>query len=242
MCSVHPYREDAVEALKWSADHGARAVKWLPPAMGMDPSSPRCDPFYAAMQHLNLPLLTHGGHELAAQGGGHQNFGNPLRLRRALDHGVRVIVAHCASLGEGVDPSQQASAWATSTNFQVFMDMMRDPDYGNLLYGDLSAITQVNRAPEAVKTLLLADDIHHRLLNGSDYPLTGILPLFSRSQLVRLGLIDEQTASVVFEVQKYNPLLFDLALKRNLEWQGRRFPRQAFETAEFFQHASGSRG
>jgi len=57
MCSIHPYREDAVEALQWAADHGARAVKWLPPAMGMDPSSPRCDPFYAAMQRLNLPLL-----------------------------------------------------------------------------------------------------------------------------------------------------------------------------------------
>jgi mannonate dehydratase len=242
MCSVHPYREDAVEALKWSADHGARAVKWLPPAMGMDPSSPRCDPFYAAMQRLNLPLLTHGGHELAAQGGGHQHFGNPLRLRRALDHGVRVIVAHCASLGTAIDSRRPGEPETATSNFQAFMDMMRDPDYGNLLYGDLSAITQVNRAPEAVKTLLLADDIHHRLLNGSDYPLTGILPLFSRSQLVRLGLISEQTASVVFEVQKYNPLLFDLALKRNLEWKGRRFPRQVFETAEFFQHASGSRG
>jgi mannonate dehydratase len=69
----------------------------------MDPSSPRCYPFYEAMQRLNLPLLTHGGHELAAQGGGHQDFGNPLLLRRALDLGVRAIVAHCASLGAAVD-------------------------------------------------------------------------------------------------------------------------------------------
>lgn len=242
ICSVHPYRDDAVDALQWAAEHGARAVKWLPPAMGMDPSSPSCDPFYAAMERLNLPLLTHGGHELAAQGGGHQGYGDPLLLRRGLDHGVRVIVAHCASLGTAIDSRRPGEPETATSNFQAFMDMMRDPDYGNLLYGDLSAITQVNRAPEAVKTLLLADDIHHRLLNGSDYPLTGILPLFSRNQLVRLGLIDEQTASVVFEVQKYNPLLFDLALKRNLDWQGHRFPRQVFETAEFFQHASGSRG
>lgn len=107
-----------------------------------------------------------------------------------------------------------------------------------MLFGDLSAITQVNRAPEALKTLLLAEDIHHRLLNGSDYPLTGILPLFSRAQLRRLGLLDAETASVIFEVQKYNPLLFDLILKRNLTWQGRRFPPRVFETVEFFQHAS----
>ena len=242
ICSIHPYREDAVEALRWAAEHGAMAVKWLPPAMGMDPSSPRCDAFYEAMQRLDLPLLTHGGHELAAQGGGHQGFGDPLLLRRALDRGVRVIVAHCASLGATANSHGPGAPGAEPSNFQVFMEMMRMPEYEGLLFGDLSAVTQVNRAPEALKTLLLAGDIHHRLLNGSDYPLPGILPLFSSRQLERLGLMDSETAAVVFEIQKYNPLLFDLVLKRNLEWQGRRFPRQVFETAEHFQQASGSRG
>lgn len=214
-----------------------RAVKWLPPAMGMDPSSPRCDPFYEAMRRLNLPFLTHGGHGLAVQGDGHQDLGNPLLLRRALDQGGRVIVAHCASSGTVRDIRQHGKAQSETTNFQVFMDMMKEPAYQGLLYGDISAITQINRAPQALKTLLLAEDIHHRLLNGSDYPLVGILPLFSKSQLLRLELIDEQTASVIFEIQKYNPLLFDLALKRNLAWQGRRFPQQVFETAGFFQRA-----
>jgi len=237
-CSVHPYREDALEALQWAADHGARAVKWLPPAMGIDPSSPRCDPFYQALRRLNLPLLTHGGHELAAQGGGQQEFGNPLLLRRALEHGVRVIVAHCASLGAAIDFHEHSESGAASRNFEAFMQLMREPAYEDLLFGDISAVTQVNRAPEALKTLLLAEDIHRRLLNGSDYPLTGILPLFSPRQLRRLGLLDAETASVVFEVQKYNPLLFDLILKRNLSWQGRRFPRRVFETAGFFQRIS----
>jgi mannonate dehydratase len=116
------------------------------------------------------------------------------------------------------------------------MDMMRNPAYEKLLYGDISATTQINRAPEALKALLTADHIHDRLLNGSDYPLPGIVPLFSLSQLVRLGLLDEQVAPAVFELQKYNPLLFDLALKRNLQWQGQRFPRQVFETASFFEN------
>ena len=44
----------------------------------------------------DLPLLTHGGHELAAQGGGHQEFGNPLLLRRALENGVRGLVVLAA--------------------------------------------------------------------------------------------------------------------------------------------------
>ena len=34
ICSVHPARSDAVAALDWAAKQGARAVKWLPSAMG----------------------------------------------------------------------------------------------------------------------------------------------------------------------------------------------------------------
>ncbi|MCP3870002.1 MAG: amidohydrolase family protein [Gammaproteobacteria bacterium] len=239
VCSVHPYREDAVEALEWAAARGARAVKWLPPAMGMDPSSPRCDPFYQSMQRLGLPLLTHGGDELAVQGGGHQNFGNPLLLRRPLENGVRVIVAHCASQGIGRDLQHSGKSQPERSNFSLFMDMMRDSAYSGLLYGDISATTQLNRAPEALRSLLQAEDLHHRLLNGSDYPLAGILPLFSQSQLEGLGLLDPEMATVIFELQKYNPLLFDLVLKRNLRWQGHRFPGAVFETSPVFLNRTG---
>ena len=240
ICSVHPYRDDAVDALQWAAEHGARAVKWLPPAMGMDPSSPRCDPFYAAMQTPEPATFD----PWRARAGGPRAAGIRISVilcfcGGALDHGVRVIVAHCASLGTAIDSRRsRRNRKRQRSNFQAFMEMMRDPAYQDLLYGDASAITQINRAPKALKTLLLADDIHHRLLNGSDYPLTGILPLFSQSQLQALGLIEPRAASVIFEVQKYNPLLFDLALKRNLEWQGRRFPRQVFETARFFEQTA----
>ena len=101
--SVHPYRTDAVEALDAAIADGALAVKWLPNAMGIDPGSRRCDPFYEALARHRAPLLTHGGRERAVKGTGVDAFGNPLLLRRALDHGVRVIVAHCASFGSGVD-------------------------------------------------------------------------------------------------------------------------------------------
>jgi mannonate dehydratase len=234
VCSVHPYREDAIEALSWCAEHGARAVKWLPPAMGMDPASSRCDRFYAALEELDLPLIAHGGKELAVQGGAHQEYGNPLRLKRALEHGVRVIVAHCASQGDGHD-FRHGPNGPKASNFSLFMAMMREPAYEGLLFGDLSAITQVNRAEEALRSLLEADDLHGRLLNGSDYPLPGVVPLFSSGQLMRLGLIEPVVAETVFALQRYNPLLFDLVLKRNLRWQGRGFARQVFETADFFR-------
>ena len=43
--SIHPYRGDCAEALEQAKRDGARAVKWLPAAMGIDPASPRCDRF-----------------------------------------------------------------------------------------------------------------------------------------------------------------------------------------------------
>ena len=234
ICSVHPYREDAVEAVRWSAAHGARAVKWLPPVMGMDPASPLCDAFYDELVRLDLPLLTHGGDELAAEGGDHQAYGDPRRLERALERGVRVIVAHAASLGGVVDIRKQGAIETELRNFRLFMQLMREPAFEGLLFGDLSAVTQVNRAPEALQALLEAEDIHDRLLNGSDYPLTGIVPLFSLHQLERLGLLDERSARVLADLQDFNPLLFDLVLKRSLAWNGRRFPAKVFETADFF--------
>ena len=48
VASIHPYRTDALEALEQAKRDGARAVKWLPSAMGIDPASPRCDRFYRA--------------------------------------------------------------------------------------------------------------------------------------------------------------------------------------------------
>src|SRR5258706_13353922 len=71
-------------------------VKWLPNAMGIDPSDEHCDPFYQKMKALDLVLLSHGGEEKAVEAEEDQRLGNPLLLRRALDHGVRGIVAHCA--------------------------------------------------------------------------------------------------------------------------------------------------
>jgi len=39
---------------------------------------------------------------------------------------------------------------------------------------------------------------------------------------------DDPAAQVIFKLQEYNLLLFDLVLKRNLRWQGQRFPASIF--------------
>lgn len=231
--SVHPYRPDSVAALEAARKGGARAVKWLPAAMGIDPSSPRCDPYYAALKRLDLPLIAHGGMERAVRGEGHQHLGNPLKFRRPLDHGVRVVIAHCASLGEDVDLDRGPNG-PMVPSFSLFTRLMGEARYEKLLFGDISAMTQLNRAGEALATVVERTEWHPRLLNGSDYPLPGVMPLFSLDYMVANKFIVPEAARVLSEVRRHNPLLFDLALKRNLRVKGKSFAPSVFETRGFF--------
>jgi uncharacterized protein len=232
--SVHPYRADCVEALERAAREGARAVKWLPAAMGIDPGSPLCDRFYAALARLRVPLITHAGLERAVLGTDQQDYGNPLRLRRALDAGVRVVVAHCASMGEDRDLDQGPNGPPTDS-FALFSRLMDEPRHARLLHGDISAVTQVNRAGPALARLIEREDWHARLLNGSDYPLPGLMPIFSVEFIVSLGLIEPAAAPVLGEIRAHNPLLFDFVLKRSLRRGGKGFAPRVFETRRFFE-------
>lgn len=213
--SVHPYRPDAIEALREAAEAGCVAVKWLPNAMQMNPASAKCDAFYEAMVKLGLPLLTHAGEEKAVEAEEAQRFGNPLHLRRPLDHGVKVMVAHCASLGENPDLDAPGAPWVD--NFELFSRLMDDKKYEGKLFGELSAMTQANRAGRPLLTVMKRKDWHSRLLNGSDYPLPAITVLIQTSKLVKLGLLTEGERAALNELDQLNPLTFDFVVKRTLK-------------------------
>ena len=239
IASVHPYREDAVARLELAARNGARAVKWLPPSMGIDPAHRRCVAFYEALRRTKLPLLVHIGEEQAVAGAERHELSNPLHLRHPLDLGVRVIAAHCATLGESpdIDAVKNPDKAPMVANFDLFARLMADKRYERLLFGDISAITQVNRA-QYVPALLAKREWHPRLLNGSDYPLPGIMPLFSLKSFAAEGLIDEKLAVALRDARHANALLFDFALKRHLSYRGQRFPASVFETRDFFMEKS----
>lgn len=232
--SVHPYRRDCVERLEAAVAQGARALKWLPATMGIDPASRLCDPFYAALARLDLPLITHAGLERALRGVDEQQLGNPLRLRRALDHGVRVVVAHCASMGEGRDSDRGANGPAIG-NFELFARLMDEPRYVGRLYGDISAMTQTARAGTPLSRVIERADWHARLLNGSDYPLPGVFPIYSVDYMVERSYIEKSAAPLFRSLREHNPLLFDFVLKRSLRVAGQRLPAGIFETRAFFE-------
>jgi len=229
VASIHPYRNGAVDDLKTAISQGARAVKWLPAAMGMDPAAAHCEPFYRVLAESGTPLIVHCGEEKAVKGSDTQAYGNPLRLRRALDAGVKVVVAHCASLGEDLDDDGKVRS-----SFELFLSLMAEPRAKTLLHGDLSAITQRNRKPEVIRQLLQARHLHDRLLHGSDYPLPGILPLTSLATLARAGLLPGGAVHDLDILRQHNPLLFDFSLKRLLTWQGHSFAPAVFHTRRVF--------
>ena len=228
--SVNPYRPDAIAELeKWS-QRGARVVKWLPNAMGIDPSDPQCDPFYRKMKELNLILLSHGGEEKAVEAEEDQKLGNPLLLRRALDHGVKVIVAHCAGLGTNEDLDSKDRKQCD--NFDLFLRLMDEKRYEGLVFGEISAMTQFNRSGKPLQTILEREDLHERLVNGSDYPLPAVNVLIRTRPLVKQGYLTTAEGECLREIYDYNPLLFDFVLKRHLKRPGtsQKLPAAIFMT------------
>ncbi len=235
IASIHPYRHDCVEALEQAVSQGARAVKWLPPAMGMNPASSLCEPFYRAMKKHDIPLLVHAGEEKAVHGANTQHHGNPLLLRKPLDMGVRVIVAHCASLGRSRDLD---NANREVDSFDLFSRMMQEKKYEGLLLGEVSAMTQVNRLGKPLDSILKNQQWHPRLINASDYPLPAVIPLFSLGKMVKQAYITREQAEVLGEVRKYNALLFDLLLKRMVRKDGLGLQDIVFNTRRVFEKQS----
>lgn len=237
IASVHPYRADALERLERAHAGGARAVKWLPNSMGIDPASPLCDAFYERLRELNMPLLSHTGEERAVHAPEAQELGNPLRLARALDRGVRVIVAHSASMGQGLDLAKGDRAEEVET-FDLFLRMMRVSRWEGLLYGGLSATAFVNRKPRVLRELVGSKELSERLVYASDYPLPAVGPLISSSRLANHDLLDEADVPALEELFRANPLVYHFALLRRVRVRTgtgvTRMGAATFETARLF--------
>ena len=232
VASIHPRREDALARLDRAIAGGALALKWLPSSMAIDLRDPRLRPFYDRLAAARLPLIVHCGEEHAVPGANRQDLGNPLLLREPLRHGVRVIAAHCASLGLAMDLDLPRPRPAPA--FELFARLMDEPAWRGQLLGDVSAIFQFNRRPEVWRTVLRRQDWHDRLLHGSDYPLPGVLPLVRLPQLVRAGVLDERHVAPLGALRDHHPLMFDLALKRLARWQGQALGASVYATARHF--------
>jgi mannonate dehydratase len=202
-------------------------IKWLPNAMGIDPASPLCDKYYQKVAELGMVILTHCGEEKAVPSDPKmQDLGNPLRFKKALNYGAKVIMAHCASLGKSVDLESETGGKVDC--FQLFLRMMGRPEWEGLLFGDISAITLNNRMKVFIP-LLQEKSIHHRLINGTDYPLVNLRLINMMEPYVQKGLITREEKKLLKEIRNYNSMVWDFCIKRTIRGpNGERFPDSMF--------------
>ena len=159
--SIHPYRRDALSELERCVKAGAVLLKWLPITQDIDPTDERCIPFYEALAHWRLPLLSHTGGERMLP---NLNFGyaDPMLLVPALKRGVTVIAAHCGTRSVPSEPDFSGN----------FIRLAHDYEH---LYGDTAALNLPTRS--YVYDSVLGDPVvRQKLVHGSDWPIIPLPP------------------------------------------------------------------
>jgi len=162
--SVHPNRGEGPgsDEIERCLENGAVLMKWIPNSQIIDPSEKRHEWFYRKLADSGIPLLCHTGREQAVPvvRKAYQRLGDPRRLRLALEMGVTVIAAHCAT---NFYPGEESYLDVLSA---LFEEAERK---GWKLYADISAFCTLFRVS-------LVDDIlrkipHNKMILGSDYPI-----------------------------------------------------------------------
>ena len=228
--SINPLRSDALDELSHWAALGVRYLKWSAPRMEFSPGNKRFTAFYQLMADHGMVLLTHGGPYSAARSAA-QGFGNPLHLRLPLSLGVKVIIAHSASSGMCEDFDATSQPKLVVPCFDLFMRLLGNSAFEELLFGDISAILNSSHLGNPLKELLAHPELHSRLLYGSDYPGPAINIVISTSDIAEQGFISEAEAKALNEIYDYNPLLFDYVLQRTVQHPetGARFSAAIFQ-------------
>lgn len=154
--SVNPLRKDAVAELERCVAAGAVLMKWLPIVQSFNPADERFIPFYEALAHYKLPLLSHTGGERTLIRL-NEEYAPPALLELALKRGVTVIAAHCGT----------RSAPFETDYFDQFVRLVHQ--YENL-YGDTAALNLPMRT-HAFDGIFKDDVVKSRILHGSDWPV-----------------------------------------------------------------------
>ncbi len=84
------------------------------------------------------------------------------------------------------------------------------------MFGEVSAMTIVNRIGKPIERVLRDEKLQRRMMNGSDYPLPAINLLMLTSEIERHGLITGEERGLLNEIDLHNPLLLDFVIKRTL--------------------------
>jgi len=197
-CSINPIRKDALAELERCREAGCRLIKVHTSIQGVDPALAEYDPFYRLARDLGVVLMFHTGYEHSCKVVS-QEFSDPSRLARVLDHGGPVIAAHCGTCAF-FDPEDY---------YPNFIRTMQQ--YDNL-YGDTSILATLGRWRSLKRLSRESTEIKSRIIHGSDYPL----PPSRLPYVLRTG---------PFPAHRRNPLDMDLRIKESFDF-GPRYTSQ----------------
>ena len=190
-CSINPWRRDALAELERCRAAGCRLVKIHTAIQGVDPSLAKFDPFYALARDLGVVLMFHTGYEHSCTVRS-QQFTDPAKLARPLDHGGVIVAAHCGTC-----------AWFDPENY--YPRFIRTLErYGNL-YGDTAIMASLIRWSSLRRLSREPADLRGRIVHGSDYPF----PPTRLPYLLRVGL---------WPPERRNPLDLDLRIKESFQF------------------------
>lgn len=170
--SVHPYRENALACLDEVFAGGAVLIKWLPLHQNIDAADPRSRAFLARCGELGLPVLAHYGEEftLATQHRSWIHVRQFLEALRALRREGRMPPASVAHVSTPVMP------WGDHSSTRMLLDALQGEFASAPLYADISALTTLGKIPY-LKSLARRQELHHKLLFGSDWPVPPLGPV-----------------------------------------------------------------
>lgn len=190
-CSINPIRKDACRELERVREAGCNVVKVHTAIQGVDPARADFEEFYRLATDIGVTLIFHTGYEHSAKVVS-QQYTDPRRLERILNHGKPVIAAHCGT----------CAFFDSEDYYPNFIDMMNR--YDNL-YGDTAIMASLIRWSSLKRLSRESESIRSRILHGSDYPF----PPARLPYLFRTGL---------FPKERHNPLDMDLRIKETFDF------------------------
>lgn len=168
--SVHPYRPDAVAAVREVFAGGACLLKWLPLHQNIDIEDPRTIDVLRCCAQIGLPILVHYNAEftLSTNHPGLVPIAPLLGvLRRLRSEGAMptTIVAHVAT---------PVTSWGDWEPYEQLLEAMTGEFADAPLYADISALTTPGKI-RFFRQMAARQDLHHRLLFGTDFPVPAAL-------------------------------------------------------------------